>query len=604
MRPWLGTLTPAAAAIVALLALLGSVSPVAASSSPCSNPVLHQLFKFNASYDTRHYAFELNLCDAALPSSCGSHSSACVQARDPPGAAFVSIGAATSLPDSSDESNALVLSLGLGDTCAGMAARHRTSVRLVCDVSEADSVRWASLFTYSAADCSWLLMGWSSLACPAMPGPADVELLAAIAVTRHGDRAPIFSFPDDPTVWPEGPAQLTGRGMRQHYELGARLRRRYVDRWPLLDATYNFSQVSVRATDVDRTIASAIAQLAGLYPAGTGPVDSPRAQPFIPVHSVPADSDSLLRAFDNCARYRSLEHSRTLTPEWQDKAREIGDFVAELEAATRTRILLEQWYILYDPLFAQHEHALPLCAGRVSESQYARVIDIADWQNGHVFAHDELSHLAGGNLAALIGDTLASLATAANGAHARYTLYSGHDTTVAPLLAVMPIVYDGKLVPYAANVIFELVRVRGSTATHVIMLYLGAPVSVRGCEAGPYPGSCTLPSFAAAMRAAAVPDWTLRCSDTYVAPPGQDVRDAAVRRAIFLVVVAVMCVTFLVGTALWLYYRSGLFDGTRFERRRLATSLELDWAPSSDEGATADLRGNAGPPARDAESDL
>mmetsp|Transcript_20575 Transcript_20575/g.83465 ORF Transcript_20575/g.83465 Transcript_20575/m.83465 type:complete len:102 (-) Transcript_20575:2909-3214(-) len=74
-------------------------------------------------------------------------------------------------------------------------------------------------------------------------GPKSLRLV--IEVCRHGDRAPLFTFPKDVLPywsWPQGRGQLTPLGERAHYELGRMLRKRYVETGFLLPA-YNASQV-------------------------------------------------------------------------------------------------------------------------------------------------------------------------------------------------------------------------------------------------------------------------------------------------------------------------------------------------------------------------
>ncbi|OWK05722.1 ACPP, partial [Cervus elaphus hippelaphus] len=80
---------------------------------------------------------------------------------------------------------------------------------------------------------------------------------------RHGDRSPIETFPNDPikeSSWPQGFGQLT--------------------------------QVHVRSTDIDRTLMSAMTNLAALFPPEGISIWNPSLpwQP-IPVHTVPVSED-------------------------------------------------------------------------------------------------------------------------------------------------------------------------------------------------------------------------------------------------------------------------------------------------------------------------
>uniref|UniRef100_A0ACB8FUS9 Uncharacterized protein n=1 Tax=Sphaerodactylus townsendi TaxID=933632 RepID=A0ACB8FUS9_9SAUR len=74
-------------------------------------------------------------------------------------------------------------------------------------------------------------------------------------------------------------------GMRQQYELGQYIKKRYSD---FLSPTYKREEIYIQSTDVDRTIMSAQANLAGLFPPTTEEIWNPQIpwQP-IPVHVVP-----------------------------------------------------------------------------------------------------------------------------------------------------------------------------------------------------------------------------------------------------------------------------------------------------------------------------
>ncbi|CAK61322.1 unnamed protein product (macronuclear) [Paramecium tetraurelia] len=69
--------------------------------------------------------------------------------------------------------------------------------------------------------------------------------------------------------------QLTPIGTRQHYVLGQWLRKRYIEDLKLLSQFYNEAEIYIESTDVNRTILSALSNLQGMYPAGTGPKINP-----------------------------------------------------------------------------------------------------------------------------------------------------------------------------------------------------------------------------------------------------------------------------------------------------------------------------------------
>jgi hypothetical protein len=93
----------------------------------------------------------------------------------------------------------------------------------------------------------------------------QLELLQI--VFRHGDRTPTKTYPNDiynESTWEKygGMGQLTQRGMRQHYEYGVYLRKRYAK---FLNEHFSVQKVTIRSTDYDRTIMSGQSLLASLY---------------------------------------------------------------------------------------------------------------------------------------------------------------------------------------------------------------------------------------------------------------------------------------------------------------------------------------------------
>lgn len=94
-------------------------------------------------------------------------------------------------------------------------------------------------------------------------------------------------------------------GKRQHYKLGQFFRRRY---GKIVGDKYSPNKVYVRSTDYDRTIMSAQANLAGMFPPTDDEIwndDIPMWQP-IPVHTVPMHSEYVIGNNRGCAKFNAL----------------------------------------------------------------------------------------------------------------------------------------------------------------------------------------------------------------------------------------------------------------------------------------------------------
>uniref|UniRef100_A0A8D1CUS1 acid phosphatase n=1 Tax=Sus scrofa TaxID=9823 RepID=A0A8D1CUS1_PIG len=191
-------------------------------------------------------------------------------------------------------------------------------------------------------------------------------LVFVAVVFRHGDRAPLASYPTDPhkeniaTLWPRGLGQLTREGVHQQLELGRFLRSRYES---FLSPQYRREEVYIRSTDFDRTLESAQANLAGLFPEASPGRSEATWQP-IPVHTVPVTEDKLLRfPTRSCPRYRELLREATEAAEYKAALEGWTDFLTRLENFTGLSLvgepLRKAWKVL-DTLICQQAHGLPL----------------------------------------------------------------------------------------------------------------------------------------------------------------------------------------------------------------------------------------------------
>ncbi|XP_077608409.1 prostatic acid phosphatase isoform X3 [Crocuta crocuta] len=314
-------------------------------------------------------------------------------------------------------------------------------------------------------------------------GVVAKELKFVTLVFRHGDRSPIETFPNDPikeSSWPQGFGQLTQLGMEQHYELGRYIRERYRT---FLNDSYRREQVYIQSTDVDRTLMSAMTNLAGLFPPEGIDVWNPslRWQP-IPVHTL------------------SLSEDR--------------DFIETLPTFTgyHTRDLFGMWSKVYDPLFCEsvHNFTLPSWATEDTMTKLKELSELCILSVYGIHKQKEKSRLQGGVLVSELLNHMKNATQPSN--HRKLVMYSAHDTTVAGLQMALD-VYNGILPPYASCHLMELYLEDGEY--FVEMYYRNDTrhepylLTLPGCTP-----SCPLAKFAELVAPVIPQDWSTECMTT------------------------------------------------------------------------------------------
>uniref|UniRef100_A0A8D0BMF9 acid phosphatase n=1 Tax=Salvator merianae TaxID=96440 RepID=A0A8D0BMF9_SALMN len=319
-------------------------------------------------------------------------------------------------------------------------------------------------------------------------------------IYRHGDRSPIEIYPNslhNESDWPQGFGQLSTIGMQQQYALGQYIKKRYAN---FLSPRYKREEILVLSSETDRTIMSAQANLAGLFPPTGDQIWNPDLhwQP-IPVHVVPKEKDPRLR-FPNfdCARYRELLRETMLSKEFQfdynNPCVKIGNMI-------KTNLFILQ---------SVHNYTLPEWATAEVQAKLAELTVLSLSSLFGIYKTEEKARLQGGLLVKTIVEKLYTVAE--NPGNRKMLIYSAHDTTLGALQMALN-VYSESLPPYAACQIFELYQ--ENDGEHTVEMHFRNDTSkepylltLPGCSP-----ACPLSKFVELVSPILVDDWAYECGN-------------------------------------------------------------------------------------------
>uniref|UniRef100_A0A1B6BZM2 acid phosphatase n=1 Tax=Clastoptera arizonana TaxID=38151 RepID=A0A1B6BZM2_9HEMI len=363
--------------------------------------------------------------------------------------------------------------------------------------------------------CLLLILFVSALTCVSCFDQYNDTLGTVIftnVIYRHGDRSPVESYPKDPHKnfsWPSGIGQLTKIGKNQQFELGKWLRRRYDH---LLDSNYCRKQIFIASTDVDRTLMSAAANLAGLYPTTD---DMKWNQEInwdpIPIHGVPMFSDSVIGATADCPKYiaqiellRNTQYVKGL----MIKYKYLFDYVT-VNTGVAINCFMDLFRI-YDILYVQYLYNLTL--PEWAESVFPEPMGEAAL---HHFvlptSNQPLQRLKAGPILGEIVQRFQEKQLGILDPDRTMWMYSAHDTTIANLLNSLN-VFDAHIPPYAATVLIELRR--KNDEHFVTILYRNNSehdaqlLTLPNCAP-----ACPLDNFTKIATPLIPSDWDLECQE-------------------------------------------------------------------------------------------
>ncbi|KRX24778.1 Methionine--tRNA ligase, mitochondrial [Trichinella nelsoni] len=359
-----------------------------------------------------------------------------------------------------------------------------------------------------------------------------MELIVGELIWRHGHRTPIYLIPSDiennASTWNIGLGELTKLGMRQCYELGQMLGKRYIEQYPLFKSSI-LNEIYIRSSDTNRTLMSAASVMAGFvasdsygnYGNYTLPnfVRSPAGWNPLPIHTVDYGTDNLLNMryhwnkTANLFRKNFIEYDRfiKLNP---DNSAKLA-YVANKSGFNND--LVKNMWIIADVVKIEKEGSAEDWHSDQHKLPDWVTDEIYDWIQ-HTFKHwcklvyqpDLLIQITAGDLIFEIVDRIhqkqLSIKQSQNTnswiERIKFYSYSGHDINLLFLLYILgqydnaaTVEYEG----YASCIVFEAWLTEENEIEIKVFLRRGPnstefqPIQVVGCP--PIPSGCPLATF-------------------------------------------------------------------------------------------------------------
>ncbi|XP_010780785.1 lysophosphatidic acid phosphatase type 6 [Notothenia coriiceps] len=275
--------------------------------------------------------------------------------------------------------------------------------------------------------------------------------------------------------------QLTTVGMQQLYELGKRLRTRYVEQSSFLSSTFNPAEVYVRSTNIVRTIESAKCLVAGLF--------QQKEKEIVPIFTTASESEILYPNYHGCKLLKILASHR-----WAESST-LPDIAADLQSIQSALGIAAHQHIdfilIRDDMVARETHGLP-CPS-VLDSWRTKVEQRAVDMICHVYEPSKRENLqlcVGPLMHKMLANIEGKLQGTSSEPKRKLFLYSAHDTTLIPCLMALGI-FDMKWPPYAADITVELHQHRQTNKPFVKVSYIDQDQLIPGCS-GVY---CPLDEF-------------------------------------------------------------------------------------------------------------
>ncbi|KAJ8900915.1 hypothetical protein NDN08_000214 [Rhodosorus marinus] len=272
------------------------------------------------------------------------------------------------------------------------------------------------------------------------------------------------------------PGELTDLGKTQLYQLGKRLRKRYVHGASggekLLSPRFSSDEVYVRSSFQQRAVESAQSLLAGLFPAESRPEQ-------VPVHVMDGKKETIFPNVLGCPRLMSLFLEAKKGWAAIEERDEIRDRLALLADEESPGIAITHYF---DNLKSRSAHGL-IIPEDVSQGLFDDIHRLATTEAAALFQDPVALRLSIGPLWKEIQNAHEKILKneeSEGGKRHKLVIYSGHDTTLIPMLLSLN-AFDEKWPEYSANLVIELLRSRATGEPLVRFLYNDQVLKIPGC---------------------------------------------------------------------------------------------------------------------------
>jgi lysophosphatidic acid phosphatase type 6 len=282
-------------------------------------------------------------------------------------------------------------------------------------------------------------------------------------------------------------------GSQQLIAVGKELRRRYVGK--LLPKTLGeaVDMLYCRSTNICRTMQSLRSLLVGLYDTHTEcehdneAIMSIKKQGLLhhlvpTIETRPRTKETLFPQADGPSpavtklRLEIFPNDYLINhfPGYSELEKKVGQIFGFTEKAIN-------WLTVKEVLTCYSVHNIEL-PNSITLKDVEKITDLVGFMWGRIYGDDELNRLAIGRfIREMISDLESSLSESQLSCHVKMLLYSGHDSTLVPLLCALGI-YDGVWPLYASYITIETVICRNSDKKKVRVTYNDKDQIIKGAD--------------------------------------------------------------------------------------------------------------------------